>query len=83
VLAVRAPWHRPNIPGALMSFEGSDRFRKGVINTHGAIRFSDYDVRGSPIDKLAVRPLGSDEVADLDQRPSRQQALRTAKRPPP
>jgi hypothetical protein len=29
---------------------------------------------GSPIDKLAVRSLGSDEVADLNQRSSRQEA---------
>jgi hypothetical protein len=29
---------------------------------------------GSPIDKLTVRSLGSDEVADLNQRSSRQQA---------
>ena len=32
---------------ALMSFEASNSFRKGVINTQGAIRFSDYDIRQS------------------------------------
>jgi hypothetical protein len=32
---------------ALMSFQASNSFRKGVINTQGAIRFSDYDIRQS------------------------------------
>ena len=32
---------------ALMSFEASNSFRKGVINTQGAIRFSDFDIRQS------------------------------------
>jgi len=32
---------------ALMSFQASNSFRKGVINTQGAIRFSDFDIRQS------------------------------------
>ena len=32
---------------ALMSFEASNSFRKGVINTQGAIRFRDFDIRQS------------------------------------